>query len=471
MTPPLAEAVPPTHPLDFIVFGTARSGCAAAAQAVNLDPGLFCGTEHFFGSAELDYAALEMPGAFFADAHRASTPGHTGESRRLLREKLDQGVLSAYGNTLQGYHLQIDRLHAALPRLRALCVYRCPRDVADSYDRRAANPVDPWPEGRIGLFGLADWMILLACLAEARATVAVVDFDALFATDAGMAERVLQYLGGRVPAAEVLERFRREAFAGGPQGAAARPWQAMRYDTFLGEIGAPDLDRTVAEAAMFGAPTMRETLRDFVAAGFERTIAFVGDTVIKAGRPAEIGWARRWAFVTLSGFDNLANPAYDLVRPALGTLVARLAACDVAEGREDVERLLRMLRRRGEAADLAGEQLAQSNALAAAGQISAAVAAARAAVALAPEQVRLQVVLGQMLLRAGRSAEAIDVLARAIARGFDGVGAHLAHSRALFREGQPEAARAAAERAVAAAPANEAARDWWATFAPPSAAG
>ncbi len=65
---------------------------------------------------------------------------------------------------------------------------------------------------------------------------------------------------------------------------------------------------------------------------------------------------------------------------------------------------------------------------------------------------------------ADETAEAVDVLAQAIANGFKGAGAYLAYSRALQREGQIDAARNAADQAIIAAPGNEAARNWRASL-------
>ena len=94
----------------------------------------------------------------------------------------------------------------------------------------------------------------------------------------------------------------------------------------------------------------------------------------------------------------------------------------------------------------------------------AAVAVSRTPAAHAATIARMQVALGQSLLRAGQTAEAVDVLAQAIARGFHGGSAYLAYSRALHREGQTDAARLAADQAIVAAPGNEAARNWRASL-------
>ncbi len=303
------------HTMDFAVFGVARSGTSALGRAINHDPGCFCGIEYFHAEWRLDYATLGMPESFFSPDHKATVPRNTQRTQDILRAKLDAGEVVAYGNKHPHYFVMLEQLHRQLPNLRSICIHRRANDVADSFDRRAANPLDSWSEGRTGVFGILSWMFALARLADTRIPIRMLDYKSLFFGDHELMSRVIRFVSGRPPSATTLERIAATEYRGG--GIASVQNKATRYDDFLNRIGAADLDAAVEKAAFAPVARLREVFQDFTDDHMDAVFTFVIDALRKDGTDAELHFALQWVHEIAATFDDPASRTFARLWPLM----------------------------------------------------------------------------------------------------------------------------------------------------------
>lgn len=481
--------------LDYIVLGVGRSGTTALARALNLDPAIFCAIEYFHEMPRADFARLRMPDAFFDEAWRATTPQNTRNSREMLRGKLAAGPVRAYGNKHPSYTLVMDAVNEAMPGLRNLCIYRGPAAIADSWERRAVNPRDAaWPSGRVGLYGIVSWLLLLSRLVEARQAVRIIDYRALFFESPDFAEATYRYVADGEPSAGVMDRFRGEMFNASPGsggrgragGGRAAPADGP-HDALLREIGAPDLDARMTSEGFATLDAVRETLRGFVAAAFAPTARYLGDWVEAhaAGREDLLDFGWKWAAGTLAGWDTAESPTLAATVPLLAGFMGRMARLDPALASQHTARIRNLAERlppalRGEILALhramprateaarkppaqvylAGQHAMNARTLSRDGQHEAALEEARLAEAAAPEELRYRSLLADMLLKAGETEEAEAVIEAELARFPQDAVLLRLRSRLLARLDRLEEATEAARAALARAPSDEASRRW-----------
>jgi tetratricopeptide (TPR) repeat protein len=488
------------RPLDFIVLGVGRSGTTALARALNLDPAIFCAIEYFHEMPRGDFARMRMPDAFFDEAWRATTPQNTRNSREMLRAKLAAGPVGAYGNKHPSYTLVMDAVNAAMPGLRNLCIYRGPAAIADSWERRAVNPRDAaWPSGRVGLYGVISWLLLLSRLVEARQDVRIIDYRALFFESPDYAEATYRYVTAGEPSSGVMDRFRAEMFNASPgsggrgrSGGGRTAPAGGPHDRFLQEIGAPDLDALMTGHGFTALDPVRETLRAFVAAAFPPAARYLGDWVEAnaAARQDVLDFGWKWAASTLNGWDTAESPTLAASVPLLAGFMDRLARLDPALAAQHAARVRNVAERlpaglRAEIVALhrgmprpasaaataaarkppaqvyqAGQHAMNARALSREGKAEEALAEARLAEAAAPEELRYRSLLADALLKAGETEEARQVLEAELARFPEDAVLLRLHSRLLARLGRLEEAEAAARRSLERAPADGASRRW-----------
>ena len=336
--------MPELRTMDFAVLGVARSGTSALGRAINHDPGCFCGIEYFNEEWRLDYAKLGMPEGFFSPDHKATVPKNTKRTQDILRAKLDAGEVIAYGNKHPHYFVMIEHLHRQLPDLRSLCILRRANDIADSSDRRAANPLDSWSAGRTGVFGILAWMFAIARLGDTKIPIRVVDYNSLFFGDEELMSQVIRFVSGRPPSGATMERIAATEYRGG--GIASVPNKATRYDDFLNRIGAGDLDAAVEKAAFAPLTRLSQAFQDFTDDNMDAVFTFAIDTLRKDGTEEELNFGLQWAYLTTITFDDPASGTFARLWPLLLALTDALLPQASEKGKEFANQFARVLRKR-----------------------------------------------------------------------------------------------------------------------------
>ncbi|WP_161862821.1 sulfotransferase [Algicella marina] len=163
--------------LDYIVFGLARSGTTGVTRYLNAVPEIYCGVELFKPSE--DHSALYVPECLINVPDTEATKAKV----RISREKLerDGDRIQAYGNKTPEYFYNLATVLSQLEKKRGIFCYRNIRDVARSYSTRAQNVNDNWHPGRLGVYVVADAILLYRALSrlDQDADILVVPYNAL----------------------------------------------------------------------------------------------------------------------------------------------------------------------------------------------------------------------------------------------------------------------------------------------------
>lgn len=161
----MSEKTNTTQNLNFIVFGTARSGTTAVASLLNATEEIFCGIEIIEPRA--DHSKLRMPVGL---RRRISRELSSNTRMRRLLTDLQERINSdraerfiSFGNKHPRYY---DRLQGVLDEIGSRKALMCYRDLvptAQSYDMRAQ--AGSWDPGRQGVFAIGDMLLQLKALA------------------------------------------------------------------------------------------------------------------------------------------------------------------------------------------------------------------------------------------------------------------------------------------------------------------
>jgi len=329
--------------LDFVVLGIARSGTTAVVRAINNDPECFCSNEYFREHFKLDYRTVVSPDAFFDSSYASRDEKNARNIQATLREKLRAGNLIAIGDKQPRYFLHMARLHAELPALRSIHIHRPPAEMADSWDRRARNEKDTWPAGRVGYYGILEWLISLARLAELHTNSRLIDYRAMFFHDPQVYIRTMEFISGREPDDATLGRFVRGEFRG---TSGLRPASATRYDTLLSSIDSARMDALSGANAFCGIDTVRAPVQAFVEAAWDTLFAGVTAALADAGTAAERRFAFGWSTTIAAHFDDATSATFTRLWPHLLDLVMAMVPFAEEQDHAGLHRLVRVLTRR-----------------------------------------------------------------------------------------------------------------------------
>ena len=156
------QLTPMTRPLDFIVFGVARSGTKTLVRALNLHPHVYCAQERFYFRA--DHSQITFPNSFLdpSDIRHQYDLNKIARVRAALAEKCD---IRHIGNKEPRYYLRLEQINRDIPALKNIWIYRSPYGFMQSWNRREAARLSTrkgrWMAGQVGLFGLLE---LLCCI-------------------------------------------------------------------------------------------------------------------------------------------------------------------------------------------------------------------------------------------------------------------------------------------------------------------
>ena len=181
------------HPLDFIVFGVARSGTRALSAVLNLHPKIYCAHERF--DYRVDHAAITYPDTFvesagMRDRHQLDKLAAT---RREIAAK--SGVVAA-GNKSPGYGYALTGVNDRVPALKNIWIYRSPSGFMQSWNRKEANHRKlRWSAGRVGMFGLLDLLLYVEACTSLNKDIFVFPYDDGLNRGPHAAQKAIRFLG------------------------------------------------------------------------------------------------------------------------------------------------------------------------------------------------------------------------------------------------------------------------------------
>jgi hypothetical protein len=189
----------------LFIGGPARSGTTALALTLNQDRRFAVGIERFLDYERLPVAEDFVPGVFFAPRKpRGRAPGSRLYPPRVelprLRHRYDQGQLEYIGDKVPVYVRHLDELAAEFPGARFLVTCREPAGVANSFQARADDPEDGWPERNDWERGLRDWHTALEFCRAFEAggrgdRLHLVDYDGFFSGQKPHVLALFRFLG------------------------------------------------------------------------------------------------------------------------------------------------------------------------------------------------------------------------------------------------------------------------------------
>ena len=151
-----------TRPLDFIVFGVARSGTKTLARALNLHPHVYCAQERFY--FRVDHSQITFPNSFL-DSSDISNSYDLDKIERVRTALAEKSDIRHIGNKLPSYYFRLEQINRDIPALKNIWIYRSPYGFMQSWNRREASKLGTrkgrWRAGQVGLFGLLE---LLCCI-------------------------------------------------------------------------------------------------------------------------------------------------------------------------------------------------------------------------------------------------------------------------------------------------------------------
>ncbi|MEP0356627.1 hypothetical protein [Paraglaciecola sp.] len=144
--------------MKFTAFGLARSGTTALAQLLNSHPEVFCAIEAFLPDKSI--ADLPLPESLLE-------PDVVGQKRAIKHAAIITSKHKCFGNKFPRYYGYLDDVSSnCIPNIG---IYREGFSFAHSWNERV-RAKENWPQGRTGIIGIIEQVILLISLAKLKNT-------------------------------------------------------------------------------------------------------------------------------------------------------------------------------------------------------------------------------------------------------------------------------------------------------------
>lgn len=197
-------STPHEPPRYVFIAGCPRSGTTALAGLLNDHPGVVMGMERYkFRSAQLDPSLFE-PARFLAVESGDTDVGH---DLAPAAAKFASGRAAVVGDKIPGLTAHLGNLRGRFAAAKVLFLLRDPLMVAESFERRARNPKDRWPEKNDAHRAPYYWNRALADVhrhlqEDDPVEVFAVEYELLFGGDASSFTALTRFL--ELPTAEEL---------------------------------------------------------------------------------------------------------------------------------------------------------------------------------------------------------------------------------------------------------------------------
>lgn len=289
------------RPLDFFLFGVPRSGTSGLARAVNTHPRAFCGMEFFVAGQNLD--DLTAPSCFLDPKPPADTPRNIAK-RGYIEHKLKRGGIAKYGNKHPRHFLELPALREHNPDARFIAIYRDTQSVMRSWDRRARDPGDPWPDSLHAIVALIDTCLLVSSLAAERGDVLVISYEDFFFENPGIFGKMLDFLGLDGDSAHARQKFDEKIFA---RPEIPRQKAVLSDDPIARAVeraGFPEIDALLLQTPIHSSLTIRSALAETLTRHEEAIHTAIFDQVARMTAEQQINLAL-WLEKTMALIDPL----------------------------------------------------------------------------------------------------------------------------------------------------------------------
>jgi hypothetical protein len=182
-----------SRPLDFIIFGVARSGTKALVRALNLHPHVYCAMERFH--FRTDHSRITFPQSFL-DTSEIRDPIDLKKNERMSEELAKKEDVRHAGNKLPRYYFALERINQEVPALKNIWIYRSPYGFMPSWNRRELeNQRGQWPAGQVGLFGLLELLVCIGSCLRLRKDVFIFPYEHGLSDSPAVTLQALEFLG------------------------------------------------------------------------------------------------------------------------------------------------------------------------------------------------------------------------------------------------------------------------------------
>lgn len=198
----MSYEMPESEQLNYLfVCGTARSGTTAMTKLLNRHPQIVLGVERYKYLKTKDLGEhLFMEDRFF-DFRPTDTNVRAAQSYVQLREKFSNAAW--IGDKVPRYYTKYEQLFEAFRDSVVIFMLRDIHAVASSWNRRAENPEDDWPEANDYTRAVEEWNLSLTRTLEFKRKykkrLFVVEYEKLFSGNFMILRRILRGLNLPVP--------------------------------------------------------------------------------------------------------------------------------------------------------------------------------------------------------------------------------------------------------------------------------
>lgn len=181
------------------VCGAPRSGTTAFTNMLNSHPKVVIGVERF------KFVASDITPHYFSTEHflavsRDETNYPWSEGMANAANKLRSGKVAVMGDKVGGYTRRLEHLYESFPSPRITFLLRDPSQVAASFDRRANDPNDRWPQENDAFGSVKFWNRAVREINDylrrhPSAPVFVIPYSSFFGGDLASLRALVRFLG------------------------------------------------------------------------------------------------------------------------------------------------------------------------------------------------------------------------------------------------------------------------------------
>jgi hypothetical protein len=184
----------PDHQNYLFICGAPRSGTTATAQLLNRHPKVAVGIERYKNLKPADLGEHLFANERFFDFRPTDTNVRAQNVYSRLEKKYQNATWR--GDKVPRYYTRYDTLFEKFESSIVVFMLRDVHAVASSWNKRAEDPEDKWPEGNNYVQAVKEWNESLALTLESRQKygerLLVVEYERLFSGDIDVLHGILR---------------------------------------------------------------------------------------------------------------------------------------------------------------------------------------------------------------------------------------------------------------------------------------